>query len=156
MKKLLVLAISMISATTMAAEGKKNEEPKAFDGKPAIALRVIDFSGKAPRVIKGNKLSISKKQQLCWSSINVPVSGKVRVAEAFYAPAATNFSSPGMTINASADKKEFLIVGDVAATNNEYVTRCWKFDSKDPVGAYRMEVQIGDVVFKNLAFEITK
>ncbi|AWI51629.1 hypothetical protein AM202_02850 [Actinobacillus minor 202] len=155
MKKLVILSIGFIT-TAIASANEKQEIKLPFNGKPSVVLRVVDFSTKSPRVIDGKSVSISKKQQLCWSSVNVPVSSKVRIAEAFYTPAETDFSSPGMVINASDNKKEFLILGEVASVNNEYISRCWKFDTTDPIGTYHMEIQIGDFVFKNLSFNVIK
>lgn len=156
MKNIFILTLSFFSAITMAVENNKIAAQNASEKKPTVILRVMDFSGKVPRVVNSQKVSISKKHQLCWSTVNVPVSEKVRIVEAFYTPSATNFNSPGMTIKASEDKKEFLIIGDVNSVNNEYVIRCWKFDNKDPIGLYRMEIQVGNIIFKDLSFSITK
>ena len=46
-----------------------------------------------------------------------------------------------MSVTASEDKKEFLIVGDVIAKDKENITLCWKFGKSDPIGKYGMEVQ---------------
>nr|WP_314740148.1 hypothetical protein [uncultured Haemophilus sp.] len=156
MKKMMVTALTLLSATAMAAPKTETKPANNTNNQPTVVLNVFDFSSKSPRPIKGTKISQSKNQQLCWSSINVPLTGRMLIAEAFYAPAPTNFVSEGMSVTASEDKKEFLIVGDVIAKDNENITRCWKFGKSDPVGKYQMEVQIGSYVFKGLNFEVVK
>lgn len=155
MKKLMMTTLALLSASVFAAP-KADVKPQKQAKQPTVVLNVVDVSGKAPKLIKGTKISRSQKQQLCWHSTNVPLTGRVRVAEAFYAPAPTNFASQGMSVRASEDKKEFLIVGDIIPDNKEHLSRCWRFDNKDPIGKYKLDVQIGDIVFKGLSFEITK
>lgn len=156
MKKMMIVTLAMLSATTMAATKTNIKPENTPTAQPTVVLRVLDFSSKTPRPLTENKLSQSKNQQLCWSSVNVPLSGKVQFAEAFYAPAATTFTSEGMSVTASEDKKEFLIVGNVTFKDNTNLTRCWKFTKEDPVGHYRLDVQINDIIFKGLAFEVVK
>lgn len=156
MKKMMIATLALVSATVMAAPKTETKVADPTNGQPAVVLNVYDFSSKSPRPVKGNKISQSKNQQLCWTSLNVPLTGRMRVAEAFYAPAPTNFASEGMSVTASEDKKEFLIVGDVIAKDQENITRCWRFGKSDPIGKYGMEVQVGNYVFKNLSFEVVK
>ena len=145
----MIATLALISASVMAAPKTETTSTAKdpINGQPAVVLNVYDVSSKTPSLVN---------QQLCWSSLNVPLTGRVRIAEAFYAPAPTNFASEGMSVTASEDKKEFLIVGDVIAKDKENITRCWKFGKSDPIGKYGMEVQIGNYVFRNLAFEIVK
>ena len=156
MRKMMIATLALVSATAMAAPKTETKVADPTNGQPAVVLNVYDFSSKSPRLVKGTQISRSQNQQLCWSSLNVPLTGRVRIAEAFYAPAPTNFASEGMSVTASEDKKEFLIIGDVIAKDKENITRCWKFGKSDPIGKYGMEVQIGNYVFKNLAFEVVK
>lgn len=156
MKKMMIATLGLVSATAIAAPKTETKVADPTNGQPTVVLNVYDFSSKSPRPVKGNKISHSKNQRLCWSSLNVPLTGRMRVAEAFYAPAPTNFASEGMSVTASEDKKSFLVVGDVIAKDKENITRCWKFDKSDPIGKYEMEVQIGNYVFKNISFEVVK
>ena len=158
MKKMMIATLALISASVMAAPKTETTSTAKdpINGQPAVVLNVYDVSSKSPSLVKGTQISRSQNQQLCWSSLNVPLTGRVRIAEAFYAPAPTNFASEGMSVTASEDKKEFLIVGDVIAKDKENITRCWKFGKSDPIGKYGMEVQIGNYVFRNLAFEVVK
>lgn len=156
MKKLLGLSLTLLSTAVFATEKPQTPTTQA-KGQPTVILQVLDFSGKTPRVMKENKLSRSNKNhKLCWATINLPVSGMVRIAETFHTPAPSNFKSTGMSIHASNGNKTFLIVGDVRAKNNENVQRCWRFDNSDPLGKYQFEVQVSDYLFKGLGFEIVK
>ncbi|STY62873.1 hypothetical protein M3704_06460 [Mannheimia haemolytica] len=158
MKKLsTLLALVMAAGYAAAAADKPVVKPIPFEGKPAVSLQVFDMSGKVARPIQGNTLSISKKQnRLCWVSVNIPLQGKVNIVEAFYAPAALTLVSPGSQFDSSADNKNHTIVTLVESNNNQSVSRCWSFDQTDPIGKYKLEVQIKDQVFKGLEFEITK
>lgn len=156
MKKWWTAAAVLVWANTSFAAAEKKSEP-AFDGKPAIAMQILDISGKVARPIKGTTLSISKKQnRLCWSSVNVPTVGKVMVAEAFYAPSEFKIFSEGSEVRTSPDKKSHTVVTHMNQVGNQNITRCWNFDESDPKGKYQMEIQINNQVFKGLSFEIVK
>ncbi|MDD0824692.1 hypothetical protein PTQ27_09495 [Mannheimia sp. AT1] len=158
MNKLYVALILALTANySLAAAEKKANEPKPFDGKPTVGLHVFDTSTKVAKPISGNTLSISKKQnRLCWSSINVPLQNKVTIAEAFYAPDVLKIISEGSKVDSSADKKQHTIVSEITNVNTENLNRCWDFDKTDPIGKYQMEIQINDIIFKGLEFEIVK
>ncbi|MEG9531695.1 hypothetical protein [Mannheimia indoligenes] len=153
-----IVALAMATNYSFAAAGKKPAEPKPFEGKPTVVLQVFDISTKVARPIQGTTMSISKKQnQLCWHSINVPTQNKVMIAEAFYAPAKMKLSSPGSRVDSSEDGKNHTIITETNLVNhNQPLSRCWGFDKTDPIGKYKMDVQINDQVFKGLEFEIVK
>lgn len=65
-------------------------------------------------------------------------------------------ASPGSKIDSSADKKNHTIITEINLANNQVLNRCWGFDKTDPVGKYKMEIQINDHIFKGLEFEIVK
>lgn len=155
MKKRVVAALVLFSASVFA-ESKADIKPKEQGKQPTVFLGIIDISARSPKSIKGLKISRSKKQLLCWYSTNIPLTGKVRIAEAFYAPAPTNFTSQGMSVHASENKKEFLIVGDIIPDDKEHLSRCWEFNNKDPIGQYKLDIQISNLIFKDFSFEITK
>lgn len=152
-----VVALAMATNYSLAAADKKPAEPKPFEGKPAVALQVFDASGKVAKPIKGTKLNIAKKQdRLCWHSINVPVQGNVMIAEAIYAPAKAKAAASGSQVIPSPDGTSNTIITNLTNVNKEYVSRCWNFDNTDPVGKYKIDIQINDQVFKGLEFEIVK
>lgn len=151
------LALAMVSHYSFAAAEKPISKPLPFDGKPAIVVQVFDINGKVARPIKGNKLNIEKKQnRLCWNSVNVPVQGKVMIAEAIYAPGPAKASSEGSQVQPSPDGTSNTIITNINNATENYVSRCWTFDKSDPIGKYRLDVQINDQVFKGLEFEIVK
>lgn len=152
------LALIISTQYSFAAADKPTEAVLQPKDKPMVSLQVLDISKKNPQPIAGNTLSISKKQnQLCWRSYNMLIPNKVMIAEAFYAPDAIKFTSPNSTIEASKDKKEYLIVTEMTNMNTgKYVGRCWTFNKTDPIGKYKMEIQINDQVFKGLEFELVK
>lgn len=158
MNKLLTTLALIVTAQYSFAAAEKVITPKVpFEGKPTVVLQVLDLNGKVARPIKGNKLSISKKQtQLCWHSINVPTQNKVMIAEAFYAPAKMKLVSPGSRVDSSKDGKNHTVITEANLVNNQSLSRCWGFDKNDPIGKYKMEIQINDQVFKGLEFEIVK
>lgn len=153
-----MVALAMATNYSLAAAEKKLAEPKPFENKPAVILKVFDMSTKVARPIQGTTLSISKKQnQLCWYSINVPVQNKVMIAEAFYAPAKMKFVSSRSQVDSSEDGKNHTIITETSLVNhNQPLSRCWRFYKTDPIGKYKMEVQINDLIFKGLEFEIVK
>ncbi|MEG9488564.1 hypothetical protein [Mannheimia indoligenes] len=154
-KLFTVLTLAMVSHYSFAAVEKPVTKP--LDGKPAVAIQIFDVSGKVAKPIQGNKLNIAKKQnRLCWNSINVPVEGKVMIAEAIYAPAKSKAISEGSQVQASPDGTSNTIITNLNNVTEKYVSRCWDFDKTDPIGKYKMDVQINDQVFKGLEFEIVK
>lgn len=56
------LILALTTNYSLAAAEKKINEPKPFDGKPAIVLQVYDVSGKVEKQIKGTTLSIEKNK----------------------------------------------------------------------------------------------
>lgn len=153
MKKQLALTLGLIATVTLAANAQN--QPVA-NSQPAAFIQVLDLSGKTPRTISGNKVSLSKKQQLCWGTLNIKFTGKTRVTETFHSPAATKFTSDKDQSYASNDKKEFVIVSEVMPSKDNSISRCWQLEKKDPIGKYSLDVQIGDINFSGLKFEVVK
>ncbi|MEG9499005.1 hypothetical protein [Mannheimia indoligenes] len=153
-----IIALAMATNYSLAAANKKPAEPKPFEGKPAVALQVFDISTKVARPIQGTTMSISKKQnQLCWSSINMPLQNqKVKIVEVFYAPGIIKLDSPGSRINSAEDKKSHIIETEINNMSQQNINRCWAVDHRDPIGKYRLDIQINDYSFKGLEFEIAK
>lgn len=151
------LIFTLATPYSFAAAEKKIDEIKPMDGKPAVVLQVFDISGEADKPITGTTLSIEKKQnKLCWTSLNVPIQPKTLLAEAFYAPDKFKIVSQGSKVDSSADEKNHTIVSEVTNINSPNLSRCWVFNESDPIGKYKMEIQINDYIFKELAFELVK
>lgn len=151
------LALAITTQYSLAAAEKTVPQPLPMEGKPAIVVQIFDTSAKVSRPIAGNKIDRSKKHnRLCWSSVNVPVQGKVMIAEAIYAPGPAKASSAGSQVQPSSDGTSNTIITNVNNITENYISRCWLFDHTDPIGKYRMDVQINDQVFKGLEFEIVK
>lgn len=153
-----IVTLALATNSSFAAAEKAANKPQQAEKKPAIVLQIFDTSTKISRPIKGNKLSISKKQnQLCWNAVNLTLpTNEVTIAEAFYAPAPMNLLANGSTLESSADKKSHTVITKSKVQLNQVVGRCWGFDSTDPIGKYKLDVQINNIIFKDLAFEIVK
>ncbi len=157
MKKLLIF----ILALTLSCVGwwyltKMKTPQKYADGKPAITLRIVDAKGQVPIFITGNQLSLSQEHKLCWATVNMRFDTKVHVVEEFHTPEKMSFAAPDTQVATSPDGKNHLLTTLLDSTNGEYVSRCWAFDNNDPIGKYKVDIQVNDYFFKGLEFEVIK
>ena len=60
-------------------------------------------------------------------------------------------------VKVSEDKKTHTITTTRDALNQgKTVVNCWKFDEKDPRGQYTIQVQVGEIVYAPLTFNVVK
>lgn len=159
MKKVLTLLAAFTSFAAVAAEQPKQPVPTATEQKqPTMKLAVYDSSNKVAREIEGLKYSVSaKNQELCWGVSNMQFNPKNSVTEVFLPPKPTKFLNPNASVVVGKDGKTTTIhTAEMSSYNNEAIWKCWKFDNKDPKGTYQLKVQVNDIVFGPLSFEVVK
>lgn len=146
MKKALAILIGLMSVSALADETK-----------PHLKLGVYDTSTKVAKDI-GLTYSVSNKNlMLCWTVVNMKfdAANRNQVVEVFDAPTSSaNFAKPGATVR-KVDNK-ISISSIIPSANNEYIQHCWKFDNTDPLGKYKMNVQVNETSFGPLEFELVK
>lgn len=150
MKKLVALtmgSLALFANTVSIAETNQQ---------PTLVLKVVDVSGKVRRPLEENKLSLSQKHELCWAAVNMPFLPNNQVVEVFQSPDKAKFAKADGNVVSSEDKKTHRVTFLKKSENNEYLSHCWKFDSSDPKGKYMLEVQVNNILFSPVAFEIVK
>lgn len=146
MKKALAILIGLMSVSALADETK-----------PRLKLGVYDTSTQVAKDI-GLTYSVSNpKLMLCWTAGNMKfdAANRNQVVELVEAPsAAANFAKSGATVRRLDNK--ISISSTMPAVNNEYVHHCWKFDNTDPLGKYKLSVQVNEIAFGAIEFELVK
>ncbi|MGX2955964.1 hypothetical protein ACWIW6_06825 [Ursidibacter sp. B-7004-1] len=156
MNKALALALGILS-TTVFAEDKVQQESLEKSLEPKLALTIYDTSNKVPRAVEGLKYSLKAKNlSLCWTAFDMPFIQSNKVVELFHSPKAGKFTDTSGSSVSSKDKKQHTIENYLPSVNGQYIHRCWNFDKKDPLGKYSVEVQINDIKFPALSFEVVK
>lgn len=158
MKKTATLLVSLLALPAFANNDVKLEStPQLVNNPPMLKLAIYDFSNNVRREVEGRKYSINNKNhQLCWVAFSMPFQLKNAVSEVFVSPSNTVFSVPSASVMTSEDGKTHTIKEDLPAINNEFLTRCWRFDETDPQGKYILQVQINDIHFEPQSFEVVK
>lgn len=155
MKKSLTLAVLSLCATSSVfAASDVPQEPQ-----PTLYLSTYDMSGKTPTDLGKKDISRSAKaHQLCWVA-NGNFAKQITVTEVFKSPEKTTFavSENPNAVKVSEDKKTHTITTTRDALNQgKTVVNCWKFDEKDPRGQYTIQVQVGEIVYDPLTFNVVK
>lgn len=153
MKKTLIAALGLFS---LVAQANTNIQP-AGEKQPKLALAIYDSSSKVPAKVEGLKYSVSKKNwQLCWTAFDMPFTANNKVTELFKSPAPAVFkSSTGSSVR-SKDGKEHRVEYFTPSQNGELIQRCWTFDKNDPLGKYSLTLDINDVSYPPVSFELVK
>lgn len=143
-----------IAATTSAyanTENKTATEPKMY-------LAVLDVSNKVARNTNSLQYSVSNKNlQLCWTAKDMKFdpANNNKVLEVFTTPSDKSvFMKPGSTV--TKEGNVVYIRSTKKSEKGEHITACWRFDNTDPLGKYNLGVQINDVQFSGLQFELVK
>ncbi|WP_439328393.1 hypothetical protein [Lonepinella sp. BR2357] len=157
MKKLAIMALALFSGSVLAVTENVSIEPSSVV-KPLVELFVLDVSGKEMKLMKSTQLSRSKPRNLCIAISNVEIYDQNRLVEYFVSPAPMVMTSPGSEIQVDENKKGFLVITPLKKSDikNNVASKCWKFDEKDPIGKYKLDVQFNNIVFKGLSFEVLK
>lgn len=161
MKKSLAIVLGLISATTFADEPTKVEQPllkPQQEMQAMLKLGVYDVSNKVIREINNRKYSIkqAKNLSLCWTAFNMPFIDKNNVIEVFQSPKKSKFSDKTGSVVTSKDRKTHTITSSLPSYNNEFITKCWRFEKNDPLGTYTLEVRVNDIIFPAQPFELVK
>ncbi|MBF0784253.1 hypothetical protein E4T80_02015 [Muribacter muris] len=155
MKKSLV-ALAFFSASVFAGSEVPPNQP--MQNTPVVQFGVVDISSQIAKIAKNVGLAYSLKNQnhrLCWTAYNVPFQMQNKVIEVFVTPKASQFNSEGATVESSKDKKTHKIT-TMVPNNSDSFGRCWRFDDKDPLGTYKVDIQVNDIIFQTQTFELVK
>lgn len=159
MKKSLIIALSLVAGSALANQATQQVPQQHGAQPPMLSVEVFDSSTGMPRIIEGRKFSVSKKNlDLCWTAFNVPITSNNSTVEVFVAPRKATFVSQGSKISKSKDGKKHTITSPFSTTQTDFdlVRKCWKFDKKDPLGKYTLEVQVNDIKFPPQTFHVVK
>ncbi len=164
MKKFALLGLSLVASAVMAAPASQNNSQQAQTNaqQPQMSLAVFNTSEKEPKFMEGNRLSRAKPRVLCAFISNVPLAKENNMYAYYFAtPTATEMAPhfENQELRVTEDRKGFLFSGTLpqSLVNQEgVITQCWNFSKETPIGTYQLEVQVNDITFKGLNFEVLK
>ncbi|OOF50331.1 hypothetical protein BKK54_06700 [Rodentibacter genomosp. 1] len=160
MKKILYflsIATMLFGSVNMAiantAENKK-EQKKAVS---EIYLSVFDTSTEPFTDLKTTELSRHKSNlRLCWIAEGL-FTEAVSTIETLKAPAKQMVTSKGSQVSTSQNGKVNVIRTTLATSDQgRRLVRCWHFDETDPLGKYKLQIQIMGRVYQDLLFRLVK
>lgn len=158
MKKTVIIALNLLAGTAIVNQAiaqTSSQESK----QPMLSLEVFDSSSSVPSVVEGRKFSVSKKNlDLCWTAFNMPVLANNSVVEVFVAPKKATFIAEGSQVSKSKDGKKHTITSTFSTKQTDFdlVRKCWRFDKKDPLGKYTVEIQVNNIKFPAQTFHVVK
>ena len=157
MNKTFVLVLGILSSAVLAEDKVLQPLPEKVI-EPKLHLAIFDTSNKVARQIEGLQYSLSnhKNLSLCWTAFDLAIKHKNQVKEIFSSPKKATFTDSSGINNRSKEGTKHQIETNLAGTNNEFIQKCWAFDKSDPLGKYSIEVQINNIKYPALSFEIIK
>lgn len=157
MKKTLSLIAIALSMTSAAFAASVEGAPQKIE--PKLHLSVYEKANEMAQPKDLNTRDVSRSAtnlQLCWVAEGT-FKKEVQVVEIFKAPARTSFILAGSgTSTASPDKKTHTLVGTRQVANGTTVHNCWRFDKQDPIGEYTLTLQVDDISFTPVKFNVVK
>lgn len=129
--------------------------PKETVAEPELLVGIFEVSATGLKPTTKNAVSRSNSNNsLCWAIINAPLSTQqVITKEEIISPAATVFESPKAQTRTSADGTRHQVISTLDNVNGT-VSQCWQFTKQDPIGQYRIDISIGDILFPTQIFNI--
>lgn len=155
------MAMANIATPTLAQpaieEAPLVTMPTQAIAEPQLILGVFEESETGIKQTTQNAISRSdKKNRLCWVVVNAPSNTQQVIAkEEIISPAATVFESPKAQTRTSADGTRHQIISTLDNVNGT-VSQCWQFTKQDPIGQYRIDISIGDILFPTQIFNVIK
>ncbi|UXZ04584.1 hypothetical protein [Moraxella nasicaprae] len=107
--------------------------------------------------IADKKLSISNPNHyMCWSLLlDTPITDKtLNSKEIFYSPTGGQFHHDNSDIQSSPDGTHHIITSVAEVIDQTLVERCWQFDSSDPTGSYKLDVEVAGFALPSQTFTI--
>ncbi|MDY4279493.1 MAG: pseudouridine synthase [[Pasteurella] mairii] len=154
MKKYLSLIMALLAMNAIA-----NTVMPVTPSAPIIYLSTVDTSGNILKSLNTTIYSVSNaKLNLCWEVAGMPLSAQNNVVEVMTGPERfTVIGDNNSSVDADKSGKVYTIKQVAApAINNEFIRRCWKFDKNDPLGEYKLDVDVNGVSFPTRTFTLIK
>lgn len=154
MKKAFILLTTLCSGSLFAAG---NATQADTTNPPMLKLAVYDVSGKEPKDVGLKYSRKNNNLQLCWTAFNMPFAAdnNNNVFQQFTAPAKVNYQGVSNVVM-SNNNKTATIHHVLPAHEQKFITQCWKYEPKDPLGKYQLIVRVNDIQFEPLEFEVVK
>ncbi|MDO4697695.1 MAG: hypothetical protein Q4A60_03325 [Pasteurellaceae bacterium] len=156
MKKSLAITLGLLAGTALANQPNTSQ---AEAQPPSLTLEVFDTSTGVHSIVEGRKFSVSRKNiELCWTAFNLSIEPNNTSIEIFVSPKRATFVDQGSKISKSKDGRKHTITSTFSTdkTDQDLVRKCWKFDKKDPLGKYTLEVQVNNIKFPPQTFHVVK
>lgn len=154
------MAMANIAAPTLAQPVLKQSSwvtmPEQATVEPKLILGVFEDSNTGLKSTNQNAISRSNpNMRICWVAYDLNGSPKANVTEHIISPKRTIFGTVTGQSSSSADGKQHQILSTLDNVNGT-VTQCWQFDKTDPIGQYRIDISIDDIVFPTQFFNVIK
>lgn len=156
MKK--ALSVCAVIATLLVSHNALADEKESKAKQPKLVLQVLDTSNKLGRDTGKKIYSVSNKNLvLCWTAFDMEfmMGNNNTVIETFTPPADSTIMKPNATVR-KVDNSIIITSKAVAKDNGKVVQECWQLDETDPLGKYHLTVQVNDIVFQGLSFDVVK
>ncbi|OOF54123.1 hypothetical protein BKK56_10355 [Rodentibacter genomosp. 2] len=156
--------LSLISIVTVLLGAINVVEAKTSDNQkdkkmlsPEIYLSVFDASTTPFTDLKTTVLQRAQSNlQLCWVAQG-QFPEMVSTIETLKAPGKQEIKAKGSQVSISKDGKVNVIRGRLGTLDNgRRLVKCWYFDESDPLGKYKLQIQIMGKVYKDLPFSVVK
>ncbi|OOF36803.1 hypothetical protein [Rodentibacter heidelbergensis] len=153
---LMVSATALLGVINLAqATGEENKKEEKTD-LPEIYLSVFNTSTEVFTDLKTTTLSRSNPNlQLCWVAQG-QFGQTVSVVETLKAPKKQNVVANGSEVSTSKNGRENVIRSTLNASEQGHLVRCWRFDESDPLGKYKLKVQILEKSYPDFSFTVAK
>lgn len=130
--------------------------PEQATLEPKMILGVFEHTNTGLKPTSQNAISRSNPNiRICWVAYDLNIPRKVNVTETILSPQRAVFENNNGQTYSSADGKQHQILSTLDNVNGA-VSQCWQFDKTDPIGQYRIDIQIDEIVFPTQKFSVVK
>lgn len=152
------MLISVFVASQVFANNIESLPLATLANKPTIYLSMVKKEGNTLISLNSTTYSVSQKDvQLCWEVVNLPLNAANRVEETFRSPTkAQILPEKNAMLEVSNGGKTHKITSFLPTAKKNFIRRCWLFDHRDPVGEYKVDVKIGNLLFPTQTFTVVK
>ncbi|OOF87283.1 hypothetical protein BKG94_09190 [Rodentibacter ratti] len=152
---LISIATMLFGAVNMAEANAADSQKEKKTVSPEIYLSVFNTSTEPFTDLKTTALSRSQSNlRLCWVAQG-QFSESVSTIETLKAPAKQKIVAKGSEVSTSQNGKVNVIRSTLKTSDQgRSLVRCWHFDETDPLGKYKLQIQIMGKVYQDLSFSV--
>lgn len=157
MKKILTAAVLLnIFAAAVANTASAVTLPDQEAKQPKMAFGVYEQTKTGLKPANQTVLSRTDgKTRLCWAAYDLPLQPSANIVEHIASPSAAVFNDPQGRSERTHNGLQHHIYFDRILLDGT-VSRCWQFSKTDPIGEYKMQIEVGKIQFPAYTFTVTE